>query len=250
MTQRIKYKAYQRTRLGWWGTSLFTFKKVYRKKFHRKKWKTWKPPRFFDNYIDYQRYRLSKFPLQTRWLYKNTLVAKQQFRYYYGNIRDFQVKTAYRRAATANMSKTLIRFFQYMENRADLLLFRIGFANSIRTARQWIQHRKVLYNGKVLTTGYASLQPGDVLHLCPSVWEEVRKGIFFRLPKKIYRFRGRRRLIRRRVLSPGLQHVPNWLEVDYTTFAIGSIRPLRIEEVSHPFRFDVWNVFRMYTYGR
>jgi hypothetical protein len=66
----------------------------------------------------------------------------------------------------------------------------------------------------------------------------------------MYRFRGHTRFPKRRIFSPGFQHIPNWLEVDSTTFTIGSIRPLRIEEVSYPFRFDVWNVFRMYTYGR
>ena len=74
------------------------------------------------------------------------LIEKQKIKAYY-NILEKQLVRAYKAAskASGNTGEELIIG---LECRLDNLVYRIGFANSIRMARQMVSHCHILVDGK------------------------------------------------------------------------------------------------------
>ena len=52
-----------------------------------------------------------------------------------------------------------------LEQRLDNLVYRIGFGNSIRQARQMVNHGHILVNGRRVDIPSYSCKPGDVIEL-------------------------------------------------------------------------------------
>ncbi|NCD10676.1 MAG: 30S ribosomal protein S4, partial [Negativicutes bacterium] len=55
--------------------------------------------------------------------------------------------------------------FRILECRLDNIVYRIGFANSIRSARQMVTHRHILVNGKKINIPSYTVKPGDIISL-------------------------------------------------------------------------------------
>src|SRR5438132_5241924 len=78
--------------------------------------------------------------------YGTALAEKQKLRYQYGVLeRQFRryFETALRKRGVTG--ETLL---QLLETRLDNIIFRLGFANSRASARQFVSHGHVLVNGK------------------------------------------------------------------------------------------------------
>ncbi len=109
-----------------------------------------------------RRKKYSEFGLQ--------LEEKQKIRANY-DLREEQlirfIKEA-KRMAQANWVDALVGL---LERRLDNVVFRLGFAPSIRAARQLVSHRKVLVNGKIVNIGSAVLDVGDRIELKPKAYE-------------------------------------------------------------------------------
>ena len=78
--------------------------------------------------------------------YGKQLLEKQKIKAYYG-IFERQLLRYYK-AASKSKARTADALFCTLECRLDNLVYRIGFANSIRLARQQVTHRHILVNGK------------------------------------------------------------------------------------------------------
>ena len=52
-----------------------------------------------------------------------------------------------------------------LEGRLDNMVYRIGFANSIRQARQMVNHGHILVNGRRVDIPSFNCKPGDVIEL-------------------------------------------------------------------------------------
>jgi len=100
------------------------------------------------------------FPKKVK-AYEKTLIQKQKIKRYYG-LRETQllkyVRCAFKKKAIK--CKLLISALEY---RLDNVLFRSGVAYSIRRARQFITHKHVLVNGRVVNSPSFSCSDGDVL---------------------------------------------------------------------------------------
>src|SRR5947208_5084792 len=91
--------------------------------------------------------------------YAVALGEKQKLRYQYGVLeRQFRryFQTALRKRGVTG--ETLL---QLLETRADNIVFRLGFANSRTSARQFVSHSHVLVNGKKLNVPSCNLKQGD-----------------------------------------------------------------------------------------
>lgn len=66
------------------------------------------------------------------------------------------------RALPGKITNNLLMFF---ERRLDVFLYRIRFCRSIESARQSINHEKVLINGTVINSPSYNLQPGDIIQI-------------------------------------------------------------------------------------
>lgn len=95
--------------------------------------------------------------------YKLQLNEKQKVKAYYG-ILEKQMLNYYKRAFKAkDLTGTALLIM--LESRLDNIVYRIGFARSIRMARQLVTHGHVLVNGRRVNIPSYELKPGDEIVL-------------------------------------------------------------------------------------
>lgn len=89
---------------------------------------------------------------------------KQKIRMNY-ELREEQLRRFIRRAKTGKGSNWTAKLIGLLERRLDNVVFRLGFAPSIRSARQMVGHGHVLVNGKKLDISSTVLNVGDQVTL-------------------------------------------------------------------------------------
>lgn len=95
--------------------------------------------------------------------YGTQLLEKQRLRAYYG-VMEKQFANYFEKASK---SKELTGFalIKLLECRLDNLVYRLGFANSIRQARQMVVHGHILVNGKKVDIPSFNVSVGDEIKL-------------------------------------------------------------------------------------
>lgn len=95
--------------------------------------------------------------------YGTQLLEKQKLRAYY-NLLERQFVRYYDRAKKME-GVTGENMLKLLECRLDNIVYRIGFANSIRQARQMVNHGHILVDGKRCDIPSASVNVGSVVSL-------------------------------------------------------------------------------------
>lgn len=95
--------------------------------------------------------------------FKFFLQNKQIFKLYYGNFsKNFIKKTFIKFNSSLN---NYFKFFDLVELRLDVILYRTKFALNIRNARQLILHKHLTVNGNVITRYSFILKKGDIIKI-------------------------------------------------------------------------------------
>ena len=95
--------------------------------------------------------------------YGTQLLEKQKVKAYY-NLLERQFVRYYDKAKKMQ-GVTGQNMLILLEQRLDNLVYRIGFGNSIRQARQMVNHGHILVNGRRVDIPSFSCKPGDVIEL-------------------------------------------------------------------------------------
>ena len=159
-------------------------------------------------------------------LYGLRLRAKQRFRKYYGNLTERQFQTLYRKIQVKNNLPGLL------ESRLDVVIYRMGLAPTLFSARQMINHGMFLVNKKRITAKGFLLNPGDVVEVADIFWLRTFKNILKRLKKNTF------------FIPP-----PMYLEVDFKTLCGIFVRRPLINEIPYPvsMNFDLVKEFYRYS---
>lgn len=124
--------------------------------------------------------------------YANQLKEKQKSRYVYGVLeRQFRKHFA---AADRQQGVTGANLLRVLERRMDNVVYRLGFADSRRQARQLVRHGHFSLNGRRTDIPSALVKAGDVIGVMP----KARQLEYFK------------------IVQEGLarKSVPAWLELD------------------------------------
>ncbi len=105
--------------------------------------------------------------------YSKQLTEKQKLKAYYG-VMEKQLHRYYEKALKSSMM-TGDALVISLERRLDNLVYRAGFANSIRLARQLVSHGHILVNGRKVDIPSYQVQVGDVV----SLKEKSRSNVQF-----------------------------------------------------------------------
>lgn len=135
------------------------------------------------------------------------LREKQKVKRYYGML-ETQFKEVYERAVKIQ-GKTGDNFLRLLELRFDNVVYRLGFANSRKEARQLVVHGHFTLNGKKADIPSMTLKVGDVIELKE---KSLSSSKFKEIMEKA-------------------TNSPSWLEADFTKMT-GSI-------VAAPSREDI-----------
>jgi small subunit ribosomal protein S4 len=103
--------------------------------------------------------------------YALRLEEKQKIRVHYG-LREEQLRRFIRNSKKGSATNWVNKLMGLLERRLDNLVFRLGFAGSIRAARQLCSHGHVLVDGKKVSIGsYVVPQGGKI-----SLTEKAREN--------------------------------------------------------------------------
>ena len=108
--------------------------------------------------------------------YATQLTEKQKVKFVYG-IQEKQFRNLYEKASRheGNTGENLLSI---VETRLDNVVYRLGFANSRRQARQLVNHGHFTVNGKRVNIPSYSVKAGDVVAVCEkSVSNAFFKGL-------------------------------------------------------------------------
>ena len=128
--------------------------------------------------------------------YATQLTEKQKVKFVYG-IQEKQFRNYYDKASRheGNTGDNLLTF---CERRLDNVVYRLGFANSRRQARQLVNHGHFTVNGNRVNIPSFLVKPGDVVAVC----EKSVSNAFFKGLKEADTFVA----------------APKWLDRDKNTF--------------------------------
>lgn len=155
--------------------------------------------------------------------YAVRLQEKQKLKLHYELL-----ETACRRyftIAKRSQGATGPRMLQLLERRLDAVVFRAGFASSIRQARQFVRHGHVKVGGERIDIPSFSVKTGSEVALDP----EFRKGV----------------VAEEAIARASRRAVPPYLESDVK---VGSVKVLRSAEVEElPFRLEMHLIVEFYA---
>jgi small subunit ribosomal protein S4 len=97
--------------------------------------------------------------------YSVQLEQKQKAKYTYG-LLERQFRRIFEKASSKS-GITGDNLMRYLESRLDNTVFRMGFANTRRQARQLVNHSHVAVNGELVNIPSYELRPGDIVSVRP-----------------------------------------------------------------------------------
>ncbi len=106
-------------------------------------------------------------------LYLTQLREKQKVRRIYGLLERQFAKLMHEAQRADGMTGEIL--LQYLERRADNVVYRAGFATTRRAARQLVSHGHFTLNGNRIDIPSIRLNPGDVLEVRP----KSKKNTYF-----------------------------------------------------------------------
>lgn len=106
--------------------------------------------------------------------YGAQLIEKQKVRFSYG-ITERQLGNYVEKATNVKGMPVTDKLFEELENRLDNVVYRLGFANTRRFARQLVSHGHFVVNGKRTTVPSQQVHIGDII----AVREGSKKSVAF-----------------------------------------------------------------------
>lgn len=107
------------------------------------------------------------------------LLCRKKIKLFYGALQSKKLHKILDQAAFFKKKKQYNfakNFFSLIESRLDVVLYRSGFAKTIRAARQAIRHSKVYVNSKRCRVASTLCKPGDFISFCCSIISERNKA--------------------------------------------------------------------------
>ncbi|RZI46710.1 30S ribosomal protein S4 [Rickettsiales endosymbiont of Peranema trichophorum] len=153
------------------------------------------------------------------------LQAKQKLKKYYGNIVEVQFRNIYREAARRK-GDTGENLIALLESRLDAFIYRAKIAPTVFSARQLVNHKHILVNGKIINIPSYRLKPGDVVE----VTEKARQMD----------------LIKGSILS-NERSVPEYIAVDQDGFQATYVQMPEFKQVPYPILMNPYLVVGFYS---
>ena len=164
-----------------------------------------------------RRGKLSDFGLQ--------LMAKQKLKGYYGNIGEKQFRRYFKEAdrLRGDTGQNLVGL---LERRLDAVIYRANFVPTVFAARQFVNHKHVTVNGKIVNIPSYQIKEGDVIE----VRSESRQ-----IP-----------MVLQAVQQPE-KEVPDYIDVDVKAYKATFIRVPKLEDIPYPVQMEPNLVVEFYS---
>ncbi len=153
------------------------------------------------------------------------LAAKQKLKGYYGEITEKQFRSAYDEASRLK-GDTAENLIGLLEQRLDMVVFRLNFVPTIFAARQLVNHGHVLINGKRVKVASYRVRENDSIEV-----REASRNI----PMIV------------EALSAIERDVPDYLELEPNAFRGRYLRIPKLADVPYPVQMEPNMVVEYYS---
>ena len=153
------------------------------------------------------------------------LQAKQKLKGYYANMGEKRFRR-YFQEANRMRGDTGQNLIGLLERRLDMVIYRAKFVPTIFAARQFVSHKHILVNGKLVNIPSYQIKEGDVIE----VREKSRQ-----IPLTIDA-----------IVSPE-RDVPEYIDVDEKKFKATYLRVPKLEDVPYPVQIEPNLVVEFYS---
>jgi len=97
--------------------------------------------------------------------YGELLIEKQKLKMFYA-VSEKQLRLAYQKAKKGE-GMANEKLLKNLEMRLDALVYRCGFAPTIFAAKQFVNHRHIKVDGKIVDRSSYKVKPGQVISISP-----------------------------------------------------------------------------------
>ncbi len=153
------------------------------------------------------------------------LFAKQKLKGYYGSIGEKQFRR-YFKEANRLKGDTGQNLIGLLERRLDAVIYRACFVPTVFAARQFVNHKHVLVNGKIVNIPSYQVKEGDVIE----VREASRK-----IPMVLD------------AIASGEREVPEYVEADHKAMKATFLRIPTLEDVPYAVQMEPNLVVEFYS---
>jgi small subunit ribosomal protein S4 len=153
------------------------------------------------------------------------LMAKQKLKGYYGNIGERQFRGYYKEALRlrGDSGQNLVGL---LERRLDAVVYRAKFVSSVFAARQFVNHRHVLVNGKSVNIPSYIVKAGDVIEI-----KESSRQLAFVITAG----------------QSGERDIPDYLDVDQKACKVIFLRTPALEDIPYPVDMEPNLIIEFYS---
>lgn len=144
--------------------------------------------------------------------YALRLEEKQKLRHHYG-LREEQLRHFIRKAKTGAATNWTAKLVGLLECRLDNMVFRLGFAPSIRSARQMVSHGHITVDGKSVTISSFVVQTGQKVSLTEKgaqnqIYLRAKQSPRLELPDYLVKQNEGDKEVGSLQNMPGIEHIP------------------------------------------
>jgi small subunit ribosomal protein S4 len=157
--------------------------------------------------------------------YGNQLRAKQQLRSYYGNLTEKQFRRFYQEA-TRKRGDSGENLVGLLERRLDVVIYRANFVPTVFSARQFVNHKHITVNGKIVKIPSYLVKVGDII--------EVRQNAR-QIPMVL------------EALQKMERSVPDYLDLDGSANRVKYIRAPKLADIPYPVVMEPNLVIEFYS---
>lgn len=153
------------------------------------------------------------------------LMAKQKLKGYYGNIGEKQFRRYFKEALRlrGDAGQNLVGL---LERRLDAVIYRAKFVPTVFAARQFVNHKHVLVNGKVVNIPSYQVKEGDVIE----VKEASRQLPLVLVAKDLAE-----------------RDIPEYVDVDVKAFKATFLRIPQLDEIPYPVHMEPNLIVEFYS---
>jgi small subunit ribosomal protein S4 len=154
--------------------------------------------------------------------YAVQLEEKQKAKYTYGMLEKQFSNLFHKANSRSGVTGDIL--LQYLESRLDNTVYRMGFASTRRQGRQFVTHKHIVVNNRVVNIPSYSLKPGDIVSVRPKSKNMV-------------------------AINDSLEYAPttkfNWLEIDKNSKSGKFLNYPPVEDI--PENIDMQLIVELYS---
>jgi len=153
------------------------------------------------------------------------LMAKQKLKGYYGNIGERQFRRYYKEASRLR-GDTGQNLVGLLERRLDAVIYRANFVPTVFAARQFVNHKHITVNGKIVNIPSYQVKEGDVIQIV-----ETSRAV----PMVI------------QAMQRPEREVPEYIQAEHQAYKATFLRTPKLEDVPYPVQMEPNLIVEFYS---